>query len=30
VRISAMELNRGGGVASLAARLADQLVAPAI
>ncbi len=30
VQISAMELNRGGGVASLAARLADQLVAPAI
>jgi acyl transferase domain-containing protein/NADPH:quinone reductase-like Zn-dependent oxidoreductase/acyl carrier protein len=30
VQISAMELNRGGGVASLAARLADQLVAAAI
>jgi acyl transferase domain-containing protein/NADPH:quinone reductase-like Zn-dependent oxidoreductase/acyl carrier protein len=27
VQISAMELNRGGGVSSLAARLADQLVA---
>lgn len=30
IQISAMELNRGGGVASLAARLADQLVAPAL
>ncbi len=30
VQLSAMELNRGGGVASLASRLADQLVAPAI
>ena len=30
IQISAMELNRGGGVASLAARLADQLVAPAM
>jgi acyl carrier protein len=27
IQISAMELNRGGGVAALAARLADQLVA---
>jgi acyl transferase domain-containing protein/NADPH:quinone reductase-like Zn-dependent oxidoreductase/acyl carrier protein len=30
VQISAMELNRGGGVAALAARLVDQMVVPAL
>jgi hypothetical protein len=28
VEISALDLNRGGGVSSLASRLADQLAAP--